>query len=73
MNDIPAPYDNTSGQRTMAQAMRELCAFRATRQTHDLSVLKRRSWPTPNETEPEKEVNPLTKKRSKRWVEAVTE
>lgn len=37
--DIPAPYDNRNGSRTLTEAMRELQTFRATRKAHDLSVL----------------------------------
>lgn len=37
--DIPAPYDTRNGSRTLTEAMRELQAFRATRNPHDLGVL----------------------------------
>ena len=48
----------------------DLREFRATRPAHDLSVLRRRSYPTPN-IEQEPEPIPESKKRkSKRQVES---
>lgn len=47
MNDIPAPYDHTSGSRTLTQAMKELQEFRLNHPRQDSSFLKR-TYPTEN-------------------------
>lgn len=74
---IIAPYDNNSGKRTMAEAMRELHQFRVAWFEYfgnpDLSIIRRSSIPVRYEREPEvvEAVQPIEtpKKRKAKRVE----
>lgn len=73
---IIAPYDNNSGKRTIAEAMRELHLFRVAWFEHfgypDLSVIRRSSIPVKYEEKEAEVVEPveLPKKRKTKRVEA---
>lgn len=68
---VAGHYISTGGF-SGADLMRERLAFRMTQKAHDLSVLKHRSYPTPNEPETEVTEKPV-KKSKRRQVESDNE
>lgn len=73
--NIPAPYDHSSGSRTLAQAMRELHEFRLAWFEHfgqpDLTIIRRMTYGTPVvEQETVEEVEQPIKRKKRRQVES---